>query len=321
MTDWLLEPFQYAFFGRAMIAGVLIGAMCGALSVFVVLRRMSYIGHGLAHSVLGGVAVGVAFGLDLYVGAIAATVVSALLIDRVTRRRGLHADAAIGIVTTAIFAIGVGTLSVVPTRINVEALLFGNILGVDRTDLWVATAVGAAFLVLLFTLYKRLVFTTFDPEVAGVHGVRTGSVELLFSLITAAVVVASVRVLGVLLIAAAVVIPAAVARLVARSFGATLWLATGIGTLSSVVGLYASFYVDVPSGPTIVLTGASMFAIVFALTAVTANAGRRRATRDHAGVDRSRTGDGGAASSGPSSSVIAPGGRPPVSATRSHRYR
>lgn len=283
MIDWLAEPWQYAFFGRAMIAGVLIGAMCGALSVFVVLRRMSYIGHGLAHSVLGGVAVGVAFGLDLYVGAIAATVVSALLIDRVSRRRGLHADAAIGIVTTAIFAVGVGTLSIVPTSINVEALLFGNILGVDRTDLWVAAAVGATFLAMLLVLYKRLVFTTFDPEVARVHGVGTGHIEMLFSLATAAVVVASVRVLGVLLIAAAVVIPAAVARLVTRSFAATLWLATGVGTLSSIVGLYTSFHVDVPSGPTIVLTGALLFALAFGVTAVTARAGRRRVRRRHAG--------------------------------------
>jgi ABC-type Mn2+/Zn2+ transport system permease subunit len=145
LTEWFVEPFSYAFFVRAMIAGVLIGAMCGALSLFVVLRRMSYIGHGLAHSVLGGVAVGVAFGVDLYIGAVAATVVSALLIDRVTRRRGLHADAAIGIVTTAIFAIGVATLSIVPTPINVDAMLFGNILGVNTTDLWVAAGIGVAF--------------------------------------------------------------------------------------------------------------------------------------------------------------------------------
>ncbi len=317
MSAWLLEPFQYAFFGRAMIAGVLIGAMCGALSVFVVLRRMSYIGHGLAHSVVGGVAVGVAFGLDLYVGAVAATVVSAVLIDRVGRRRGLHADAAIGIVTTAIFAIGVGTLSVVPTRINVEALLFGNILGVDRTDLWVAGGVGVAFLGLLVTLYKRLVFTTFDPEVAGVHGVRTELIELLFSLITAAVVVASVRVLGVLLIAAAVVIPAAIARLVTRSFGATLWLATGIGTVSSIVGLYGSFYVDVPSGPTIVLTGAALFVVVFGVTAVTANAGRRRVTREHAGDDGDRGGRGGRDGRGAGSD----GGPVPSSANRTAAHR
>ena len=276
LGELVLAPFQYAFFTRALIAGVLIGAMCGALSVFVVLRRMSYIGHGLAHSVLGGVAVGVALGTDIYLGAIVATVVSALLIDRVTRRRGLHADAAIGIVTTAIFAIGVAILSIIPTRINIESVLFGNILGVNQTDLWVAAGVGAAFLVVLVTLYKRLVFTTFDPEVAAVHGVRTGAIELVFSLSTAAVVVASVRVLGVLLIAAAVVIPAAIARLTTRSFGVTLVSATLIGIVTAVVGLFASFHVNVPSGPTIVLAGALAFLVVFVVTALL---GKRRIVR------------------------------------------
>jgi ABC-type Mn2+/Zn2+ transport system permease subunit len=283
---WLSEPLQYAFFGRALLAGILVGAMCGALSVFVVLRRMSYIGHGLAHAVLGGVAVGVAFGADLYVGALAATVLAAVLIDRVTRRRGLHADAAIGIVTTAIFALGVGTLAVVPTRVNLEALLFGNILGVARTDLLVASAVGVAFLVLLLGRYKALVFTTFDPEVARVHGIRVERVELAFSVLTAAVVVASARVLGVLLIAAAVVLPAATARLVTRSFTAMLLLATSLGVLASVVGLYLSFHVDVPSGPTIVLTGALVFAVAFVATAVGAAGGVARARRQASAAPR-----------------------------------
>jgi ABC-type Mn2+/Zn2+ transport system permease subunit len=278
VTALLLDPFAYAFFGRAMLAGVLVGAMCGALSTFVVLRRMSYIGHGLAHAVVGGVGVGVAFGVDLYIGAAAATVVSALLIDRVARRRGLHADAAIGIVTTAIFAIGIATLSIVPTRVNLEALLFGNILGVDSTDLAVAATIGLVFAGVLVLLYKRLVLTTFDPEVAAVHGVRTGMIELAFSLVTAAVVVASVRVLGVLLIAAAVVVPAASARLLTRSFGAMLVVATGIGLGSSVVGLYASFHVNVPSGPTIVLAGSIVFLAAFVATAV----------RDRAALARTR---------------------------------
>jgi ABC-type Mn2+/Zn2+ transport system permease subunit len=284
MIGWLAEPFAYGFFARAMLAGVLIGAMCGALSVFIVLRRMSYIGHGLAHSVLGGVAVGVALGYDLYVGAVGATLLSALLIDRVTRRRGLHADASIGIVTTAIFAAGVAVLSVLPVRVNVEAVLFGNILGVTHADLWVAGAVGAAFAGLLFTTYKPLVFATFDPEVAAVQGVRTGPVEVLFNLMTAAVVVASVRVLGVLLIAAAVVIPAALARLVTHSFGRLLALATVVGVLASVTGLYGSYYVNVPSGPTIVLTGATLFTLVFAATAVTARTRLQRARRAPAGA-------------------------------------
>jgi ABC-type Mn2+/Zn2+ transport system permease subunit len=279
MSGWLADPFTYAFFGRAMIAGVLIGAMCGALSVFIVLRRMSYIGHGLAHAVLGGVAVGVVLGQDMYVGAVVATLLAALLIDRISRRRGLHADASIGIVTTAIFAIGVATLSMTPARVNIEAVLFGNILGVNRVDLYVAGTVGVAFLAALLFAYKSLVFTTFDPEVAAVHGVRVGANEVVFNLLTAAVVVASVRVLGVLLIAAAVVVPGALARLVSRSLGAMLGIATLVGVASSVTGLYASYYADVPSGPAIVLTATAFFLVAFAVTALRAGSGSRGARR------------------------------------------
>lgn len=278
---WLTDPFAYDFFTRAMVAGVLVGAMCGAMSVFIVLRRMSYIGHGLAHAVLGGVAVGLVLGLDLYVGAVAATLLAALLIDRISRRRGLHADAAIGIVTTAIFAVGVATLSMSPARINVEAVLFGNILGVGPLDLWVVAAVGAVLLATLAVAYKRLVFTTFDPEVAAVHGVGVGASELVFNLLTAAVVVASVRVLGVLLIAAAVVVPGAFARVVSRSLGTMIGLATVVGVVSSVVGLYASYHADVPSGPAIVLAATSIFVVGFVGSAL---AGRRTAARVRDGV-------------------------------------
>ncbi len=277
MSEFLLEPLGYPFFVRALLAGSLVGALCGALSTFVVLRRMSYIGHGLAHAVLGGVGVGLAFGADLYVGAVVATVVAGVLIDRVSRRPGLHADAAIGIVTTAIFAAGVAVLAVVPTRISLEALLFGTILGVDRVDLAVAVGVAVVFAAVLLGRYRPLVFTTFDPEVAAVHGVPTGRMEALFHLLTAAVVVASVRVLGVLLIAAAVVIPAATARLLVRSFGVLLVAATLLGLGTSILGLYVSYHLDVPSGPGIVLVGALGFATVFAITAVAARLGVRRA--------------------------------------------
>lgn len=260
-AGWLTEPLAYAFFGRALIAGIAVGAVCGALSTLVVLRRMSYIGHGLAHAVLGGVGVGVALGVDLYLGAAAATAVAAVLIDRVGRRRGLHADAAIGIVTTAIFAAGIAALTLTPTPVNVEALLFGNILGVDVGDLLVTGGVALVTVVVLATAYKRLVSVTFDPEVARVHGLPAGRYELLINLLVAGVVVASVRVLGALLIAAAVVIPAAAARNVVRTFGAILVAATVVGTFSAVVGLYGSYHLDIPSGPAIVLTGAAVYAV------------------------------------------------------------
>jgi ABC-type Mn2+/Zn2+ transport system permease subunit len=293
VLTWLSDPFAYTFFTRAMIAGVLVGALCGSLSVFIVLRRMSYIGHGLAHAVLGGVAVGLVLGQGMYVGAVAATLLAALLIDRVSRRQGLHADAAIGIVTTAIFAIGIATLSMSPERINVEAVLFGNILGVRPVDLWVVAGVGILLLATLVVAYKRLVFATFDPEVAAVHGVRVGSSEVVFNLLTAAVVVASVRVLGVLLIAAAVVIPGAFARLVSRSLATMIAIATAVGVGSSVVGLYASYHADVPSGPAIVLTATAVFLVGFVASSLANGIGTARMRRPEPDTDASSR-DGGA---------------------------
>lgn len=279
--SWFVEPLGYGFFVRALAAGALIGAMCGAVSVFVVLRRMSYIGHGLAHSVLGGVAVGAALGYHLYVGAVVATLVAALLIDRVARQQGLHADAAIGIVTTAMFAAGVAVVSMTTgAGAGIEALLFGSILSVTRVDLAVAAGVAAVFAAVLFAYYKPLVFVTFDPDVAAVQGVRAGVVEVAFNLLTAGVIIASVRVLGVLLVAAAVVIPAALARLVTRSFALMLLIATGVGVASSVVGLYASFHAGIPSGPAIVLTGAGLFAVVALWSGVAARRTGARARRD-----------------------------------------
>ena len=279
MRTLLAEPFSYAFFARAMLAGVLVGALCGALSVPIVLKRMSYVGHGLAHSVLGGVAVGVALGADLYVGAVVATVVSAILIDRVAARRGLHHDAAIGIVTTAAFALGIAVLAVVPTRLNLEAVLFGNILGVDGRDLAVTAGVALLATVVLFATYKRLVLVVFDPEVAAVHGVPVRRIELLLNLLTAAVVVASVRVLGALLIAAAVVLPAAGARLVTRSFAGLVASAVALGTAASVLGLYVSFHLDVPSGPAIVLTGTLGFLVAYTSSGAAARRARRSGER------------------------------------------
>lgn len=263
MRELLLTPLGYQFFQRALIAGVVIGALCGAMSVPVTLRRMSYIGHGLAHSVIGGVAVGVALGVNLYVGAISATVVAALLIDRVSRRPGVHVDAAIGIVTTAAFALGIVILAIVPSRINLEAVLFGNLLGVTQSDLALAISVTAVTGILLFTGYKRGIFTLFDEDVARAHGVNVNVTTLVINLLTAAVVVASVRVLGALLIAAAIVLPAATARLLTRRFGTFSLLAVALGMLTAIIGLYASFHFDIPSGPAVVLAGTGIFTLAY----------------------------------------------------------
>jgi ABC-type Mn2+/Zn2+ transport system permease subunit len=284
-VSWLVEPFEYAFFTRALLAGIVIGGLCGAIGVFVVLRRMSYIGHGLAHSVIGGVAVAVVLDVDMYWGAATATLLSAVLIDRIARRRGLHADAAIGIVTTAMFAIGVAVISVtLAVRVNLESLLFGNVLGLRYSDVILAVAIAAVVAALLVAFYKSLVFVLFDPTVASAQGVRVAVTETVFNLLICGVVVASVRVLGVLLIAAAVVVPAAFARLLCTSFNRMFAVSTVTGSVVGVVGLYLSYHWDVPSGPAIVLTGTALFAVA-ALATATATTVRRRRARHQARHD------------------------------------
>lgn len=269
--SWLAAPLEYGFFVRALLAAAVVGGLCGAVGTFVVLRRMSYIGHGLSHSVLGGVAVALALGQHRSWGAIGATLGSALLIDRIARRRGLYVDAAIGIVTTALFAFGLAVLSLADGLVvNLEALLFGNVLGVGRADIVLVLVAAAAAAFAVFALYKPLLFTTFDPEVAAVQGVRAGAVELVLNLLVAAVVVVGVQVLGVTLIAAAVVVPAATARLLTGSFGRLLVGATALGALTGVTGLYASYHADVPSGAAIVLLGAAVFVVVALATALRA---------------------------------------------------
>ena len=271
----VVEPLAFEFFRQGVIASLLVGALCGMLGVYIVLRRMSYIGHGLSHSVFGGAVIAYVASLNFYVGAGLWGFFSALLINAAARRRRIGADAAIGIITTASFAIGVALISKTRsfTR-NFEAALFGNILGVTTLDLIVVAGVtiGVAVFILLF--YKRLLFMTFDPEVAAIQGVEVGMTDSMFALAMAATIVASINVVGVTLIAATLVIPSTTARLLTDSFGRMLVLSTVMGALAGLVGMYLSYWLDVSSGATIVLLEAAVFLVVFLATTLS----RRRSS-------------------------------------------
>jgi manganese/iron transport system permease protein/iron/zinc/copper transport system permease protein len=269
----ITEPFAYEFFRQGLLASLLVGALCGMLGVYIILRRMSYIGHGLSHSVFGGAVVAYVASINFYVGAGLWGFFSALLINFAARRRRIGADAAIGIVTTASFAVGVALISKTRsfTR-NFEAALFGNILGVTTTDLIVVAVVTVAVAAFILLFYKRLLFMTFDPEVAPIYGVNVGVVDSLFALAMAATIVASINVVGVTLIAATLVIPSTTARLLTDSFARMIVLSTVIGASAGVVGMYLSYWLDVSSGATIVLLEAAVFLAVFLGT----TAARRR---------------------------------------------
>ena len=235
--SWLTEPWKYAFFRHAIAAGALAGALCGLVGVYVVLRRMSYIGHGLSHAIFGGAVASYVLQINFYVGAGIWGLVSALLINSVSRRRKSGADAAIGIVTTASFAVGVALISHFHRfTVNFEAALFGNILGVSVSQLVVLLGAALFTAVVVFLQYRQLLFATFDPEVADSYGVNVRRLDALFAVILAATVVSTMQVLGVTLIAAIIVIPAIVGRLVTDSFGRMLVVSTIAGGVCGFAG-------------------------------------------------------------------------------------
>lgn len=258
----LLEPFNYEFFTNAILVSILVGGVCGLLGVYIILRGMSYIGHGMSHAVFGGAVVSLIAGFNFYLGAAVWGFLSGFLINEITRRNKIKADAAIGVVTTAGFAIGVLLISTTRsyTR-NFEALLFGNILGITDQDLAVIVIVTCVTAFFIFFYQKRLLFTLFDKETAKVYGVRTDMVELIFSLILAAVVIASMSSIGVTLLAAALVAPAISARMLTNNFMKMVIASTTIGVLTAFLGMYSSYFFDSASGATIVLFGTAAFGV------------------------------------------------------------
>ena len=236
--------------------------------MYIVLRGMSYIGHGLSHSIFGGFAAVQLFAAQFYaVGAALWGIASALAINGVTRRTRIGADAAIGVITTASFALGVALFAKFGTSGPAfENALFGSILGITTQQilgLVLVTLVAVAFVLLN---YRGLLFATFDPEVAEVSGVNVRRQEALLMIVLSLAILATLTVIGVTLVAAMLVIPAVVARMLTDSFSRMLILSTAIGAGCGIVGMYLSYFAGVPSGTMIVLVGAALFVIVLALT-------------------------------------------------------
>ncbi len=277
--SWLTEPLAFGFFRHGLIVATLSGALCGLIGVYVTLRGMSYIGHGLSHAIFGGAAASALISLNFYIGAGVWGMASALAIGRVTRRRVIGSDAAIGVITTASFAFGIALLGLYgQVKKSIDAALFGSVLGVSVADVWVVAGVTVGTAAIVFFFYRKLLFTTFDPEVADVSGVNTARMDALLMLLLSASILATMKVLGVVLIAATLVIPATVARMLTNSFGRMLWLSTSIGAACGFVGMVVSYHLDISSGAAIVLVGASLFAVVFALSG-------RKGLRRAAGLD------------------------------------
>lgn len=265
----LLEPFEYQFFNNGLLVATIAGALCGLLGVFVVLRGMSYIGHGLSHAVFGGAAASAVMGINYFVGAGVWGIASGIIIGRIARRRLIGADAAIGVVTTASFALGLALLNRYgQAKKSIEAVLFGSVLGVETADIIAVSVVAVFTVVIIFALYRHFLFATFDPEVAQTSGVRVAFIEALLMGMLSLTILVTMRVIGTLLISALLVIPASVARMTTNSFARMLWVSPAIGAFSAATGMYLSYHFDTSASATIILVGTVLFIGVYAFTGI-----------------------------------------------------
>ena len=260
----LFEPYGFQFFQHGIIVATIAGALCGLLGVFVVLRGMSYIGHGLSHAVFGGAAASAVIGINFFIGAGIWGIISGVLIARVARRRVLGADAAIGVVTTASFALGLALMNRYgQASKSIEAVLFGSVLGVKVADIVAVSLVAVFALAVIVVWYRKLLFSTFDPDVAQVSGVNVSLVEVVLLSLLSLTILVTMRVIGTLLISALLVIPAAAARMTTNSFSKLLWISPLIGAVTCFVGMNLSYHLDTSASATIILLDALVFVVVY----------------------------------------------------------
>jgi zinc transport system permease protein len=250
----MIEALSLGFFQRALLAGVMLSLLCGVLSVFVILRRMAFIGVGISHSAFGGVALGFLLGLHPLWSGIVFAVVVALLIEWAQAHGRLEEDAAIGIFFAFSMALGVVFLHLSRTyNVDVFGFLFGNILAVGPYQLWEILAVSLVVLVIVAIFYKELVFLSFDEEMAWVSGVPVKALRYLFLVLLALAIIMAIYLVGIILVSALLVIPGALARNLTRHIVSMLWVSAGAAVAATLVGLFLSLGIDWPSGATVVL--------------------------------------------------------------------
>ncbi len=269
IMDLLLEPLQYDFIVRALLAAIVVGVVCSILGVYIVLRGMAFLGDAMAHTILPGVVAAFLLGWPLAVGALIMGVLTALGIGVLTERTSLKEDTAIGVIFAGLFALGVAMLSLRGNySIDLAHFLFGNLLGVSTADLGLTTALGGGVLLLIFLFYKEFLVLSFDPLLAETLRLPTTFLNYLLLILIAVTIVVALQVVGVALMLAILVTPAATASFLTRRLPSMMAVSATIGVFSGVVGVYASYYLNIPSGPAVVLVATGIFLVVLAFAAM-----------------------------------------------------
>lgn len=262
--NWLFEPLQYAFMVRGLLASIMVGILCAVMGTYVVLRGMAFLGDAMAHAILPGVAIAFLLHGNLLVGAIIAAMIIALSIGFFSKGGAVKEDTAIGILFAAALSLGVALISSIQTyAVDLSHILFGNVLGVGVSDLWLTAGLGIIILISVILLYKQFLVISFDPILAATLRLPTELLRNLMLVLLALTVVVSLQTVGVGLAAAMLVTPAATAYLLTRRLLPMMLVSAAIGGISSLIGLYISYYLNIVSGSAIVLAATVIFILIF----------------------------------------------------------
>jgi manganese/iron transport system permease protein len=260
--DAVLEPLGYAFFMRALVASVVVGLVCAVVGSYMVLRGLAFMGDALSHSAFPGVVAAHLLNGPFYLGAAIAAVGTALAIGWVTRRGRLRGDTAIGVLFAGMFALGIFLFSTIPNYVgDLFGFLFGEVLGIGDGDLLALSILATIVLATVAILWKELLFSTFDPLGAAAAGLPVVRLDYLFLALIALTIVVSLQAVGIILVVAMLVTPAAVGQLVASSFARLVGVAVAVGVVGPVIGLYLSYWFDAAAGATIVLVETAFFIV------------------------------------------------------------
>ncbi len=263
-----LQPFSYDFMLRGLVASVIVGIVCAVVGVYVVLRGMAFFGDALAHAVLPGVALGYLLSGGsrdtLFWWALGAAVLVALAVGRISKHAEIREDTAIGILFASMFALGIALISTVRSySVDLSHFLFGNVLGVSTRDLVLTSVFGGVVLLTIFLLYKEFLVLSFDPVLAATLRLPSGLLNNILFILMALTVSVAMQTVGVALMVAMLVTPAATASLLTRRLWQGMLVSAAIGAFSAVTGLYLSYYFNIVSGSAIVLTATVIFLLVF----------------------------------------------------------
>ena len=275
--SWLLQPLTYEFMQRGLLASVIVGVLCAVMGTYVVLRGMAFLGDAMAHAILPGIAIAYLLNGNLLVGATVAAIVIALSIGYFSRQGTIKEDTAIGILFAAALALGVALISTIQTyAVDLSHILFGNVLGVSPLDLWLTAGLGFLILLTVILLYKPFMIISFDPVLAATLRLPAELLRSLMLVLLALTVVVSLQTVGVGLAAAMLVTPAATAYLLTRRLAPMMIVSAALGALSSIIGLYVSYYLNIVSGSAIVLTATTFFLLAFFFKRLQSTSSKRR---------------------------------------------